>query len=181
MEQLKIILFGILLVASTILNAQGAIEKKRTLSDKVFFGTGLGMQFGTITAIEVSPTVGYIPVNNLYLGFTGTYEYFKSNSSALGNFSTSIYGGSFFATYAFYMDFLIYGEYSMLNLESAYFKPTHIAGDKDRFWLSTPLIGAGYMQSLGGRSKLMFLLLWNLDETYGLYYDNPELRISFLF
>lgn len=177
----KILFLSVLLVLANIMYAQGEIKKKRSLSDKVFFGAGLGMQFGTITAIEVSPTIGYIPVDKLYLGLRGTYEYYKNNQAVYDNNSTSIYGGSLFATYAFYQNFLLYGEYEMLSLESAYFDPFYVQGDKERFLLKTPLIGAGYMQPLGGRSKVMLLLLWNLDETYGLYYDNPIMRISFIF
>lgn len=178
---LRLLVILLLILTSIDLSAQGEIKKKRTLSDKVFFGAGLGMQFGTITAIETSPTVGYIPLENLYVGVKGTYEYYKDNRVSSENASTSIYGGSIFVTYAFFQNFLAYGEYEILSLESKYFDPNYLYGDDDRFLLKSPLIGGGYIQSLGGRSKVMLLLLWNLDETYGSYYNNPILRISFIF
>lgn len=181
MFKLRYIVVGFFVFFSYMAYGQGEIKKKRSISDKVFFGAGMGMQFGTITAIEFSPTVGYIPLDNLYLGVRGTYEYYKNNAAAYDNASTEIYGGSLFATYAVYKNILAYGEYEILSLESAYFDPTYQPGSSERFLLKTPLIGGGFMQSLGGRSKIMLLLLFNLDETYGLYYDNPTLRVSFLF
>jgi hypothetical protein len=159
-------------------NAQGPIEKKRHLSDKVFFGAGVGLQFGSATAIELTPMVGYIPVTNLYVGVKGKYEYYKNNSY---NFTTDIYGGSVFTTYAVFQAGLLYVEYEALSLETEYFDPLHYYGSYDRYWQHTPLVGVGYLQSLGDRSKIMLLLLWNLNDTYNSYYSNPMLRISFLF
>jgi hypothetical protein len=168
----------IIILVSMLVNAQGDIKKKRVLSDKVFFGAGLGLQFGNVTAVEVSPMVGYIPIDNMYVGLKGTYEYYKDNISEN---ATSIYGGSIFCSYAIYESVLAYAEYEALSLQSLYFDPYRVHGTSDRFWLHSPLIGGGYMQSLGGRSKAMLLLLWNLNETYGSYYSNPIVRISFLF
>lgn len=157
---------------------QGAIKKEHKLSDKLFFGAGLGLQFGSITAIEITPMVGYKPIENLYLGTKGKYEYYKNNNYNTG---TSVYGGSVFGTYAFFETVLAYAEYEALSLESAYFDPQHIYGSGERYWMTSPLVGGGYLQSLGGRSKVMILLLWNLNETFGTYYSSPIVRISFMF
>ena len=173
----KFLLF-IFVVISLLTNAQGDIKKKRHLSDKIFFGLNLGMQFGYVTAIDISPMVGYKPVDNLYLGLKGKYEYYKHSEYSTG---TSIYGGSLFASYAFFESIIVYGEYEALSMESAYFDPYQMHGSGDRFWLQSPLIGGGYLQSVGGRSKVMLLLLWNLNETYSTYYSNPIVRVSFIF
>jgi len=172
-----IILFFILLFNFTS-NGQGAIEKKRKLNEKIFFGASLGFQFGDITAIEIAPTVGYIPITNLYVGLKGEYAYYNNN---IYNYSTDIYGGSIFCMYDFYKSFLAYGEYELLSLETAYFDPSNYNGTNDRYLEHTPLIGGGYLQSLGGRSKIMLLVLWNLNESYKSYYANPVIKISFLF
>ncbi len=174
----RFLIFISLLICSQVSLGQGAIKKTRSLSDKVFFGGGMGLQFGTLTAIEFSPMVGYTPVNNLYLGLKGKYEFLKnSNLDA----STTIYGGSFFAMYAFYQSVVAYGEFEALNLESVYFDPLQIHGSRDRYWAKTPLIGGGFIQPVGERSKILLLLLWNIDESYGSYYSNPIVRVSFLF
>jgi hypothetical protein len=157
---------------------QGAIQKKRRLNDKLFFGTGLGLQFGSNTAIEMTPMLGYQPVDNLYFGLKGKYEYYKNNNY---NTATSVYGGSVFGTYAFFGAVLAYAEYEALSLESAYFDPLQVYGSGNRYWMNTPLVGGGYLQSFGGRSKVMILLLWNLNKTYDTYYSNPIVRLSFMF
>ncbi len=170
----------LLLILIVLLNffaiGQGDIEKKRQISDKIFFGLGLGLQFGSVTAINISPMVGYVPVDNLYLGLKGKYEYYKYGSYHSG---TSIYGGSLFGMYSFFESVAVYAEYEALSLESVYFDP--MQGDAGRFWLHSPLIGGGYIQSLGGRSKVMLLLLWNLNDGYNSYYSNPIIRVLFLF
>jgi hypothetical protein len=176
MKRLVILFFSI--IVTSALFGQGAIEKKRKLNEKIFFGASLGFQFGDITAIEIAPTVGYIPVTNLYVGVKGEYAYYKDNTY---NMSTDIYGGSIFCMYDFYKSFLAYGEYELLSLETAYFDPSNYNGTNDRYWEHTPLIGGGYLQSLGGRSKIMLLVLWNLNESYKSYYANPVVKISFLF
>lgn len=174
----KYLLIFFIAFSNIIANGQGAIEKKRHISDKVFFGLGLGLQFGTATAIDFSPMGGYKPIDNLYLGLKGKYEYYKDNNYDL---TTSIYGGSLFGTYAFFESALVYAEYEVLNLETAYFDPLQVYSTDERYWQHTPLIGVGYLQSVGDRSKIMLLLLWNLNESYNTYYSNPILRVSFLF
>ena len=148
------------------------------MSDKVFFGGGLGLQFGTVTAIEVLPMVGYKPVDDLYLGLKGKYEYFKHSAYATG---TSIYGGSVFGMYSVFNALVAYAEYEILSLETSYFDYYQANTSSDRFLLHTPLLGGGIMQPIGGRSKIMILILWNLDDTYSTYYSNPIIRLSFLF
>jgi len=173
----KLILIIILILPAANIFAQGAIKKKHELSDKVFFGGGLGMQFGTTTAISISPIVGYKPIENLYFGLKGKYEYYKYSRYNIG---TDIYGGSIFGMYLFYESIAIYGEYEMLSLESEYYNLYQPVNNK-RFWLKTPLIGGGYIQSLGDRAKIMLLVLWNLNDNYSYYYSNPIIRLSFLF
>jgi hypothetical protein len=173
----KLLLTIIFIISAVNIYAQGAIEKRHQLSDKVFFGGGLGMQFGTTTAISVSPIVGYKPIDDLYFGLKGKYEYYKYSRYNIG---TDIYGGSIFGMYLFYESIAIYGEYEMLSLESEYYS-LYQPSSKSRFWLKTPLIGGGYIQSLSGRAKIMLLVLWNLNDNYNYYYSNPIIRLSFLF
>jgi len=175
---MKILLSIVLIFSFYYATAQGAIKKKRQLSDKVFFGMGMGLQFGTYTAIELTPMIGYMPINNLFFGAKGKYEYYKNNNINAG---TSVYGYSIFGTYAFFNSVLAYAEYEAISLESAYFYSSLVSPDGDRYWLHSPLVGGGVLQSLGGRSKIMLLLLWNLNQTYGNYYSNPIVRVSFLF
>ena len=57
------------------LNAQD--EEELRPIDRIFFGGNFGMQFGTITNIEVSPLVGYHITPRLSAGVGTRFEYFK--------------------------------------------------------------------------------------------------------
>ena len=173
----KYLVLILLVFFSFLTYAQGAIEKKRQLSDKVFFGGGLGLQFGTVTAVEIMPIIGYKPIDNLYFGIKGKFEYYKFRSDLKG---TTIYGGSIFGMYSIFDVMLAYAEYEVLSFDKAYFN-NYPVNNGERSVLQTPLVGGGVLQSLGGRSKLMLLVLWNLNTTYSSYYSNPIIRLSFLF
>lgn len=174
---IKYILSFFIVLLGCTLYGQGGIEKKRNLSEKVFLGGGIGLQFGYVTAVEVLPIVGYRPIDDLYFGLKGKYEYFKHSSYPTG---TTIYGGSVFGMYTIFDAMVAYAEYEVLSLESSYFNYPVNMGE-DRFLLQSPLIGGGFIQSLGGRSKILLLLLWNIDDSYTSYYSNPIIRVSFLF
>lgn len=157
---------------------QGDINKQIQLSDKVFFGGGFGMQFGSVSAVELSPMVGYKPVSQVYVGTKLTYQYYKVDRL---NYATEIYGASIFGMYNFFMNAAIYTEIESLSLESKYFDTFNTYPNRNRFWVNSFLAGGGYVQPLGERSKLMVLLLFNFNETAYSPYSNPILRINFLY
>ncbi len=171
-------LFVLLVFLPNIVFSQGAIEKQSRLSDKVFFGGGLGLQFGSITAVDISPMIGYKPYTNWFIGIKGNYQYYNNNTY---HQSTQIYGGSLFTTYILFENVALYAEYEALSLESVYFDPSQLQSKNQRFWVHTPLVGGGFAQSLGQRSKLLILILWNLNETYYSPYSNPIIRLTYFY
>jgi hypothetical protein len=174
----KLIVILIWLAFPVIVFSQGAIEKKSRLSDKIFFGGGLGLQFGTVTIVDVSPMVGYKPTNNWFIGVKGNYQYYNNNSI---HESTQIYGGSLFTSYILFENVALYAEYEALNMETAYFDPYHTQSTNHRFWVHSPLVGGGFSQSLGERSKLLILVLWDLNNSYYSPYTNPIIRLTYLY
>lgn len=174
----RIIIIVVLGFFSLVSFGQGAIKKKTQLSDKVFFGGGFGVQFGSVNVIELSPMIGYKPLNNLYLGTRFTYQYYKVDQL---NYSTNIYGGSLFALYNFFMNAAAYAEFESISLETKYFDAYNNYPGQDRFWVNSPLVGGGYVQPLGDRSKIMVLLLFTLNQTAYSPYSNPIVKVNFLF
>lgn len=174
--RLYLLLFSVFLVCPLV-NGQGAIEKKSKLNDKLFFGGGVGMYFGSVTSIDLSPMIGFKPTDKFYFGLKGTYQYVKDNNY---NFSTDIYGGSIFGLYVFFDKVVAFAEYEVVSLESRYYN-TQIDPEDDRFWVDSPMIGGGLSQSVGSRSKVLILLLWNLNNSGSSPYSNPIVRVSFLF
>ena len=69
--------------------------------DRLFTGGNLGLQFGTNTAIEVSPILGYFFTNKLSAGIGFSYQYFgfKDKMYSSNSFNTNIYGAKCFLRY----------------------------------------------------------------------------------
>jgi hypothetical protein len=145
---------------------------------KLFFGGGLGLQFGTETLIDISPQIGYRFTEKLNIGLGFTYLHFSS--SQMPKFSTSIFGGNVFASYIVLENVFVRTEYEILSLESKFFNP-NIYPEQDRFNVQSVLVGGGYRYPIGARSFLNMMILWNLNETIYTPYSNPIIRMNFEF
>lgn len=166
-------------------------DEEVTWRDRLFFGGNLSLSVGTITAIQVSPLVGYRITPRWSAGLGIDYEYYKSSGRYFGSipvsaYSTSIFGGNLFTNYVFLKNFptdglslLAQTEYEALSLEKKYFKDYNSSG---RFILNSFFVGGGIRQRMGRRSSVNILLMWNLNETqYSPYYNNPMLKFNFIF
>lgn len=169
----RIFLFVICVFLSYGSIAQGEITKKRTLSDKIFLGGGIGLQFGSYTGIEIAPVVGYKPIDNLYTGVRLSYQYIGGSSI---NYSQNVWGGSLFAQYIIFDRIIAHTEY-----ESLYVKTSWDFFPNEEFWANTPLIGGGLYQKLGPRSGMMLLALFDVRGDANSIYSNPIIRLSFIF
>lgn len=162
-----------------------------TWRDRLFFGGNLSLTVGTITAIQISPLVGYRLTPRWSAGVSFDYEFYKSSGTYYGTvmaapYSTSIYGENLFTNFVFLKNFPTNGlslfaetEYESLNLERKYFQDYTSSG---RFWLNSFLAGGGIRQRMGRRSSFNLMILWNFNETqYSPYYSNPILKFNFIF
>lgn len=135
--------------------------------DKLFTGGDLGLQFGNVTIVNISPILGYwITQDQFAAGVGTTYQYYNYPAY---NFSTSIYGGNVFSRYYFGEYIFAHGEYELLNVEA-------FDGFHERVFVPGLLAGGGYRQELGERSTLVFLILYNFSESYYTPYRNPVIR-----
>lgn len=178
--------FLLLMISFSTADGQKREKDVPPLKDRLFYGGGLGLQFGTITDIEVSPVIGIWALPRLGIALGPEYRYYKNPS-----YRTSIYGGRTYLEYLFLQDFdniiplgihaglFLHGEYELLSLQSDLFKGTPDA--TGRFMTGTFLAGGGIRQQMGQRSSINLTFLWALNgNTYGLY-GNPEIRITFMF
>ena len=176
------------------LDAQGYEEEFQGLRDRIFFGGNFGLQFGTVTLVEVSPQVGYYITPRLAGGAGIRYEFYKDSRDYFPfvPFQTHIYGGSIFGRYTLIKNLresiglsldsqiFVQTEYEILSLERKYFEviPSGLDG---RFPLHSVLVGGGIFQPIGGKSGLLLMALWNLNQTANSPYSNPIIRIGFNF
>jgi hypothetical protein len=157
-----------------------------SFKDRLFYGGNLGLQFGTITDIQVSPVIGYWLLPRVAVAIGPTYRYYKDPSA-----ETAIWGAKAYVQLAVIQDLssviplgshtgiFLHAEDELLSLNSYFWKwPNPFTSE--RFYLNTVLVGGGISQHLGRRSALNFMVLWPLDNPYSLY-SNPEIRISFIY
>lgn len=160
----KGLLVALLLVSLTA-TAQRDVLDNTKLSDRLYFGGGMGLNAGTdpysgkYFYIALFPIIGYMVNNQFSVGTGITYQYYSY--SDIGQ-EIHQYGVSPFARYNFGQVFL-YGEYSLLSTPT-YYGPTSPRKIYDRL-----LLGVGFSQPLGGRGSLNVMGLYDVIWRQGDY------------
>jgi hypothetical protein len=178
------ILIILLLLSFSVVSGQKSREEPPPLRERLFYGGNIGLQFGSITDILVSPVVGIWVLPRLAVAVGPNYRFYKDWYNR-----TNIYGAKGYIEFVVIQDinsFIPIGtgtglffhvEDELLSLESSVWKDPLSSG---RFSINTLLGGAGISQQIGRRSSMNLMVLWALNDTYGVY-SNPEIRISFIF
>lgn len=178
------LLFAFLTVSG--IRAQTIKEQAPPISERIFFGGSFGLQFGTLTNIQVSPVVGLWLLPRLSIAAGPDFTYYK-----FYNDKTTMYGGKAYTQFVIlqdlnnivplgiHMGMFFHLEDELLNLESAYWKNPPYASE--RFNINTLLVGGGISQQLGRRSFMNVVLLWAVNDSGYQVYGEPEIRLSFNF
>jgi hypothetical protein len=177
-QRIKIVSFSFILILLSFYAKSQEYEQEnpKSFRDKLFFGGGLTLQFGTITQVGVSPQVGYYIVPRIAIGVGASYDYYKDSHFGI---SSSIYGGSVFTKIFIIQSLFLHGEVEVLNHED--FSSYNASVNNSRIWDTGILVGGGYRQQLGGRAAINYMILWNINETSKSIYTNPIIRIGFNF
>jgi hypothetical protein len=167
----KIFILLLLIPTAIISQNNDEVLNKGFSWDKLTVGGGLGLAFGTVTVIDVSPTVGYYFSDQFIGGIGISYLYYK-DESFLPAFQTDVYGAKVFGQY--FLDFapiIIHTEIENQNVE---------AWDTgNRVNVINLLAGGGIRQMIGDHSFIQILVLWNFNETIYTIYPNPIIRGGF--
>jgi hypothetical protein len=176
----------LLLTNAPAMFSQKAKSEPPPFRERLFFGGSFGLQFGTITDIEVSPLAGLWVLPRLAVAVGPKYRFYKDPVDR-----TSIYGGRAYTQLVVIQDLnniipvglhlglFLHAEDELLSLQSSFWNNTHVT--TDRFTINTVLVGAGISQPMGRRASLNMMALWALnDSLYGLY-SSPEIRVTFIF
>lgn len=130
------------------------------------------MQFGDITAIDLSPTVAYNITERWQIGTGVTYQYIRDKQLAI---SLNMYGGRLFTRYYILENIFAQSEYELLGVSLK-----DDSGNHENYTLEALYLGGGIRQQLGGNSNLIITGLWNvLDGRYAR--ENPVIRVGFEF
>ena len=162
-------------------------EEAPPIKERLFYGGSLGLMFGTITDIQVSPVIGFWVLPRVAVAVGPTYRYYKDQIDR-----TAIYGGRSYLQLVVIKDLssvlplgvhtgvFLHFEDELLSLKTSFWKkpPPYMT---DRFYVNTVLAGAGLSQQIGRRSSLNFMVLWPLNDSGYNIYSKPEIKISFTF
>ncbi len=161
-------------------------EDNPPVKQRLFFGGSFGLQFGTVTNIEISPLVGIWLLPRVAVGAGPSFQYYKDPYG-----STVIYGGRTMLQITLVQDLnniiplglntgiFVQGEYEALSLEKSFFTTT--PESEGRLFYGSFLAGAGLSQPTGKRSSMNITFLWSVTgNEYGIY-DTPEISIEFFF
>ncbi|MCC7502472.1 MAG: hypothetical protein IT229_08070 [Flavobacteriales bacterium] len=148
-------------------------EKKdpRPLKDRLYFGGGVNLSFGTVSNLGVSPMVGYkIDQKGKWsAGLIVNYNYFSDNRYT-PKYESSTYGGSLFTRYRVIPQLYLHAEYNQQNYEL--YSP--FSDQSRREWVPFLLLGGGYAQPVGGNSFITFQVLWDvIQDTRSPYGNQP--------
>lgn len=183
----RLILFFALL---TLLLLKASAQEKDNEQKRWFVGGNIGLQFGYVTLIDVSPYAGYMITPRFALGAGATYKYYRIRDyffdpyqNSWQNFRSHVYGGPVFARYFVSRSIFVHTEYEFLRFRNEVYVQNPGGQRYDRRYqhvnVHSMFVGGGYRQYFGSASAFEIMLLWNLNETPNSPYENPVIRMGF--
>lgn len=163
-------------LATALIVAAGLTAQNRTddapmsFKDRIWFGGGVGLSFGTFTAIQLDPMVGYKVdrPGKLSFGLGGSYWYFRDNRFLIP-YEFNAYGYRVFSRYRFIEQAFAHVEWLHMNVETRRLGPISDIGQ--RAWVPHLLVGGGYIQRFGGRGSIFLQVLFDVvQDPNSLYY-----------
>ncbi|MBZ0205520.1 MAG: hypothetical protein K8H89_04300 [Flavobacteriales bacterium] len=143
-------------------------EKPIPFKDRLWFGGGIGLSFGTITAVQLDPVVGiYLDrPRKVSAGLGPSYTYYQDNRYS-PPFELSSYGYRVFTRYRVIEQAFLHAEFLHMNTESYY----NFNNDLGRIWVPHLLVGAGYVQPISSSSSFYLQVLFEvLQDPNSIYY-----------
>lgn len=156
--------------------AQSDDAGKGRFWDKIALGGNLGLQFGKVTFIDISPTITYRVTDNFQVGTGFIYQFirFRDYYYAGQDYKTYIVGGKVFTRYFIWQDLFLHAEYQLLNLEG-----WDIGIGYHRTNVNIGLVGGGYRQAIGTNSFLYISILYDFIGDPNSPYINPITQVGF--
>jgi len=139
----------------------------------------LGLQFGNVTLVDISPLIGYKIYPRIGIGISPTYKYYAYKYD-YGTYSvdekSNVFGGSIFGRVIIYQNIFGHAEYEYLfyKIKDQQYASQTISKD-----FQSVLVGAGYREAISENAYMYLLVLWNLNETIDSPYNNPVIRAGF--
>ena len=136
---------------------------------KFLFGGNLGLQFGSVTSIQLNPKVGILPNQYICLGISGLYQYIRYQYDNIV-FRKNIFGvGVFGEGYLFRQMLVLHAEYEFLSF------PTNT---EKRLLSHAILVGPGLNQKITSMVSFYAVILFPAYVTLRNVYSIPIVRVG---
>ncbi|TFV93370.1 hypothetical protein E4S40_14030 [Algoriphagus kandeliae] len=176
-NKFKALFFGLFLFSSIAFAQRPIYSDSTSFKDRLYFGGNFGMQFGTITLIDVSPLAGVMITDRYSAGLGITYQYFDDRRYIGG--SSSTYGWRVFNRYNVLPNIFLHAEFESINFDNY-----NLLTDRfERIWANGLFLGGGYFAPFGGgRGGANFTFLYNVlhDNLRSPYGEPYVIRVGFV-
>ncbi|MFC3879306.1 hypothetical protein ACFOSV_03920 [Algoriphagus namhaensis] len=151
-------------------------EGKPPLKDRMYFGGNFGMQFGTVTLLDISPLAGVMITPRFSSGLGITYQYFNDRRFVGGE--TTSYGGRIFSRYNVLPNVFAHAEFESINFDNYNF----VSDQFERIWSNALFLGGGYFAPFGQNGGANFTFLYNVlhDNLRSPYGEPYVIRVGFV-
>jgi hypothetical protein len=136
---------------------------------KWFFGGGLGLSFGDVDYVSVSPMIGYRVTPRFHAALQPFYSHTKDDRYAT-ELSASNYGGDLLGRFTVLRNFFLEGRYEWISYEYR-----SLAGTDERTTDTYPMAGLGYTMGsgrVGGYFSALYNFGYDEDDPFRPY-DSP--------
>ena len=153
-----ILMFSLLIFCNSTFFAQQTAPTpapKSAFWEKVKFGGGLGLSFGTFTNVTIAPSAKYAVSEQVSVGTGLQYSYISSNNL----YKSNIFGGSLFTLYDPIPEIQLSLDVEELNVNSTFEATNGFQAASTNFWTTALFVGAGYNLggiTVGGRYNVLF-------------------------
>lgn len=127
------------------------------VKDRLWYGGGIGLSLGTVTAIQLDPVVGLKlgKGRKLSVGTGPSYFYFQDKRYQPA-FSYTGIGYRVLSRYLFFDRAFAHAEFYHLNVDRL------IGLGSKRTWVPHLLVGGGYREPMGEYSSVYIQVLWEV-------------------
>lgn len=153
-----------------------------TFKSRVYVGGNFGLNFGTITMLELSPMAGFNFTERLSAGVGLSYIYFSDNRF-VPSLRFNMLGGRTFARFLIADQFFLHAEYERMSYKDLVFEPGSTVGVMKRVWVPAIPVGIGYRSQVGANSFFTINLLYDVlsrDNVNTLYPGGLLYRMGFI-
>ena len=178
----------LLFIIITVIFGVKNLNAQRSFGSRIFTGGNLGLQFGSVTLVDVSPMIGYRLTEDIDVGISLTYKYYNYKDYYYSNINkqyydlkTNIFGGGVFGRYHFTDNLFAHAEVEYLDFSIDTYSVYNngVVKAREKVGITSVFVGGGYKQEIGDNSFFTLMILYNLNETTNSPYTNPVIRAGF--